>query len=101
VNGKGMTKEIKNYGSNTRQNSTPENKQSKDLIKSQFPDFVSELDWEEGDEEFLREKAPLLGIDNAEEMDEDELFEAGYEAVSELSDKITVYTAADKIINNS
>ncbi|MEN7550025.1 hypothetical protein AAG747_19025 [Rapidithrix thailandica] len=74
---------------------------SDDLIKTQFPDFISEIEWENGDEKFFREKAPLLGIEDADEMDEDTLFEAGYDLVSELAEKITVFAAADKIVAES
>jgi hypothetical protein len=71
------------------------------IIKTQFPNFISKQEWEEGDEFFFRKNAHLLGINNAGELNEEELFEVGYEAVLKLADRITVYDAADKIIMNS
>lgn len=74
--------------------------ESGSLIKTQFPDFISEEEWDNGDLAFYREKAPLLGIDNAENMDEDEICDLGWEKIDTLTEEIDVFVAADKIIGN-
>jgi len=71
-----------------------------DLIKFQFPDYLSEDDWGNGDEEFHRKKAHLLGIDNASELNEDELCNAGFEIFLKKGDEKNIFDAIEGIIKS-
>lgn len=70
---------------------------SRDLVKDQFPDFISERDWENGDEDFWRANAAKLGLD-VEKLDEEELFDLGYVAIANIADDFNVFAAAEKIL---
>ena len=70
--------------------------EGEDLVKNQFPDFISEEDWECGDEDFWKENASRLGLGKID--DEEELFELGLDAISKQTDSFDVFDAADKIV---
>jgi len=74
------------------------NFKSKDnLIKTFFPDYISEEDWDNGDEAFHREKGVALGIENIDKLDEDALHEAGANLIYEK--RLTISDVQQKILN--